>query len=248
MTKDTMILIAAEWIGVIALGMLAGLSPQIQKTKPLQFLFPRREASVTFSLNAAIFIFAIFLYKYFFTAIAEFAVIDSEVLMQRIILDICALLVFGAALIFRKQPVRSALWGKDGLRPNLQFGLLLVAMTIFLRGKIFSITNGVDSGEAVALGQLLVIALCEVTIFFGFSQPRLSSRFGSNIGWLSPLDYLHSASDPPALHGAAGPIAVYQVLMAIGQGLILGWISQKSRHVLGAAFYLTLSQWLFLIK
>ncbi len=169
--------------------------------------------------------------------------------MQRIILDICALLVFGAALIFRKQPVRSALWGKDGLRPNLQFGLLLVAMTIFLRGKIFSITNGVDSGEAVALGQLLVIALCEVTIFFGFSQPRLSSRFGSNIGWfISAGLFALWQVIPLALHGAAGPIAVYQVLMAIGQGLILGWISQKSRHVLGAAFYLTLSQWLFLIK
>jgi membrane protease YdiL (CAAX protease family) len=249
MTTDTMLLIPAEWIGVIALGMLVGISPQIQKIKPLQFLFPRREASVTFSLNASIFIFSIFLFKYYFTASGEFGAYDPEVGLQRIILDIFALLVFGVALFYRKQPIRSALWGKDGMRPNLQFGLLIAALIIFLRAKIFAITNGVEPSEGVALAQLLIIAICEITIFFGFSQPRLISRFGGKIGWfISAALFALWQIIPLALHGTSGQAAIYLVLLAIGQGLILGWITQKSRHVLAPIIYLTLSQWLFLIK
>jgi membrane protease YdiL (CAAX protease family) len=249
MTTDTILLLAAEWIGVIALGMLVGISPQIQKIRPLQFLFPRREVSVTFSLNAAIFIFSIFLYKYFFTTSWEIGVNNPEAGWQRIILDISALLVFGAALIFRKQSLRSTLWGMEGLRPNFQFGLLIAALIIFLRAKIFAITNGVETAEGIALLQLLIIAACEVTIFFGYSQPRLISRFGTNIGWfISAALFALWQIIPLALHGMTGQAALFQIILAVGQGLILGWITQKSRHVLAPAIYLTLSQWLFLIK
>ncbi len=88
MTNDTLLLIAAEWIGIIALGMLAGISPKLQKVRPLQFLYPHREASVAFSLNIAVFIFSIFLYKYYFTATSEFAILNQDVLMQRMVLDV----------------------------------------------------------------------------------------------------------------------------------------------------------------
>jgi membrane protease YdiL (CAAX protease family) len=249
MTTNTMLLIAAEWIGVIALGMLAVLSPQLQKIRPLQFLFPRREASVTFALNAAIFIFGIILYKYFFTTSTDITMINLEAGWQRIILDVTALLVLLAALLFRKQPIRSALWSKEGLKSGLQYGLLIAALIIFLRAKISAITNGVESMEGMALLQLLIIALCEVTIFFGYSQPRLSSRFGNNIGWLiSAALFALWQIIPLALHGASGQAAISQVVLAIGYGAILGWITQKGRHVLGPAIYLALSQWLFLIK
>lgn len=249
MTTNTMLLIAAEWIGVVALGMLAGLSPQQQKIRPLQFLFPHREVLVTSALNAAMFIFGIILYRYFFTASTNLAEINLEAGWQRIILDFTALLVFLAALLSRKQPVRSALWSREGIKSGLQFGLLIAALIIFLRAKISAITNGIETVEGLAFLQLLIIALCEVTIFFGYSQPRLSSRFGGNIGWLiSALLFALWQIIPLALHGVSGQTAIFQIILAVGQGAILGWITQKSRHVLAPAIYLALSQWLFLIK
>lgn len=249
METDSILLIAAEWIGVAAVGMLAGLSPQLQKVRPLQFLFPRREASVTFSTNAILFIFSIFLYWRYFTAASVPGLINPEVLWQRIVLDVLTLAAFGAALFTRKQPLRSALWGKDALRPNIQFGLLLAVLVIFLRGKIFAIINGVDADEGLAFLQLLIISTCEITAFFGYSQPRLSSRFGENIGWMiSAVLFALWQIIPLALHGATGQAALFQVGLAVGHGLILGWITRKSRHVLAPILYLTLSQWLFLIK
>jgi membrane protease YdiL (CAAX protease family) len=249
MDNTTLLLVASEWIGVIALGMLVGLSPAVQKIKPLQFLFPRREASVTFSLNAALFIFSIIVYKYFFTAVGEITTFNLEAGIQRIILDVIGLAVVAAAIVYRKQPFRSALWGKEGLRSNLTLGLLLVALTLFLRSKIIAITNGVSSTEGLALIELFVIALCEVTIFFGYSQPRFSSRFGPTAGWLisAGLFTLWQVI-PLALHGGTWQTSIYQVGLAVGEGLILGFITSKSKHALAPAIYLALSQWLFLIQ
>jgi membrane protease YdiL (CAAX protease family) len=249
MEIDTILLVAAEWIGVVAVGMLAGLSPQLQKIRPLQFLFPRREASVTFSTNAILFVFAIFLYWRFFTAASEPGVLSPDVLWQRIILDIISLAAFGASLITRKQPIRSALWGKDAIKPNIQFGLLLVLLVVFLRGRVFAIINGVSPVEGFALVQLVIIAACEVSIFFGYSQPRLIARFGENIGWIiSSLLYALWQIIPLALHGTSGQAAVFEIGLAVGEGLILGWLTRKSRHVLAPIAYLAMSQWLFLIK
>jgi hypothetical protein len=249
MDKTTLLLVASEWIGVIALGMLVGLSPAVQKIKPLQFLFPRREVSVTFSLNAALFIFGIIVYKYFFTASSEIMVFNPEAGIQRIILDVIGLAVIAAALIYRKQPFRSALWGKDGLRSSLTLALLLAALTLFLRSKIIAITNGISPEEGLALLELLVIALCEVTIFFGYSQPRFSSRFGPTAGWLisAGLFALWQVI-PLALHGGNWQTGIYPIGLAIGEGLILGFITGKSKHALAPAIYLALSQWLFLIQ
>ncbi len=249
MTTETLIQLAAEWIGVISLGMLAGISPQIKKIRPLQFLFPRREASVTFALSAALFIFSIFVYTTFFPASINLSTWDIEAGWQRVILDATALAVIAVALIMRKQPVRSALWGKDGLRPGFQFGLLVAALIIFLRSKILTITNGVEAVEGIALGQLLLIALCEVTVFFGYSQPRLSSRFGETAGWLISAGlYALWQIIPLALHGASWSGSLFQIVLSVGHGLITAWITRKGRHNLAPAIYLALSQWLFLIK
>jgi hypothetical protein len=249
MDKNTLLLVASEWIGVVALGMLVGLSPAVRKIKPLQFLFPRREASVTFSLNAALFIFSIIVYKYFFTAASEIASFNSEAGMQRIILDVMSLAVIFAALRYRKQPFRSALWGKEGLRSSMTLGLLLAALTLFLRSKITAITNGVSPEEGLALLELLVLALCEVTIFFGFSQPRISSRFGPTAGWLISAGLFALWQIVPlALHGATWQTGLYPIGLALGEGLILGFLTQQSKHALAPAIYLALSQWLFLIQ
>ncbi len=249
MNTDTLILTFAEWIGVIALGMLAALSPKLQKARPLQFLYPHREASITFSMNIAVFVFSLLVFKYFFTSVTEFTTLDQNVLSQKMILDLIVLLVFGVALIFRKQPLRSALWGKEALRGNLEYALLITALVIFLRGKIFTLINGIETAEGIALLTLLVIGICEVTVFFGFSQPRLISRFGEKTGWMmAALLFALWQIIPLALHGIALQTAIFPILYAVGTGIVLGWTTIKSRHVLAPAVYLALSYWLFLIK
>lgn len=249
MTTETFIQLAAEWIGVISLGLLAGISPQVKKIRPLQFLFPRREASVTFALSAALFVFSIFVYTAFFPASIDLTTWNIDAGWQRVILDATALAVIAAALIMRKQPIRSALWGKDGLRSGFQFGLLIAALIIFLRSKISAITNGVEAVEGIALGQLLIIALSEVTVFFGYAQPRLSSRFGETAGWfISAGLFALWQIIPLPLHGASWSDSLFQIVLAIGYGLITAWITRKGRHNLAPAIYLALSQWLFLIK
>jgi membrane protease YdiL (CAAX protease family) len=88
-------------------------------------------------------------------------------------------------------------------------------MIIFIRAKISAITNGVESIEGLALLQFLMISLCETTFFFGYSQPRLSSRFGPTTGWLiSAAFFTLWQVIPLSLHGAFGQDAIYQVLLA----------------------------------
>lgn len=249
MNSDTLILTAAEWIGIIALGMLAGLSPKLQKVKPLQFLYPHREASVTFSVNIAVFVFSLLIFKFFFTSAAGFITLDQDVLSQRLILDIIVLFVFGFALITRKQPLRSALWGKEALRGNLEYSILILALVIFLRGKIFTLMNGVSTDEGIALLKLLAIGLCEVSIFFGYSMPRLISRFGTKTGWaIAAFLYALWQIIPMAVHGITWENALFPILYAVGSGIVLGWTTLKSRHVLAPAVFIALSQWLFLIQ
>ena len=249
MNTDTLILTAAEWIGIIALGMLAGLSPKLRNVRPLQFLFPHREASVTFSINIAAFVFSLLIYKYFFTEVTAFTTLNQEVLSQRLILDVIVLTVFGITLVIRKQPLRSALWGKEALRGNLEYALLIAALVIFLRGKIYTIIDGIEMAEGLALLQLLAIGLCEVSFFFGYSMPRLISRFGTRTGWVMAA-FLFSLWQiiPMAVHGVVWQTAIFPILYFIGSGIVLGWTTIKSRHVLAPAVFIALSQWLFLIQ
>ena len=48
----------SEWLGVVAVVMIAAISPLLKKVKPITFRYARREATYALSLFAIIYIIA----------------------------------------------------------------------------------------------------------------------------------------------------------------------------------------------
>jgi len=220
---------------VIAVIWLAQLSKGF-KPEPLGFRYPRREGYVSLGLFALVLVFAFF----FYTSVARPAD-PTGLLWQRLTVAGISALPFILALLVRRQPPRSAGWGRAMLGPSFRLGLALAFLTIFLRGKIFSLINGVSSAELYALLAWASISLVEESIFRGYLQLRLSSWLGDRWGWLASAA-LFVVWQAPYLMANPANLLVSLGLAAV-QGLILGWLARKSGHVLAGAIYRVISEW-----
>jgi membrane protease YdiL (CAAX protease family) len=225
----------SEWLGVIAVTWLAGLSPRF-KPKPLGFKYPRREGIISLSLFT-IFLAGAFL---FMNRIPPAENILGT-LWQHLALAAAALSIIALALFGRGQPLRSVLWGREMFAPGIRLGLALAALTIFLQGKIMTLVDGVSAEEGYALVAWVGITLAEETIFRGYIQPRLSTWIGVRWGWLATAAMFVMWQLPSALQGAN----LWQVLaLALIQGLILGWLAHRSGHLIAPWLYRIISEWL----
>ncbi|NPV57247.1 MAG: CPBP family intramembrane metalloprotease [Anaerolineae bacterium] len=231
----------AEWLGVIAVCMILGT---VERLKPQQvgYRYPQREAVIALSLFAAIFLINIL----FFSGQLRLplAVNPSETsssLQQRLVMALVAAAVFLLALVVRRQPPRSAGF-TDRTNAGMRLGLVLVFLTIFLRGAIFKLTNGLNAGEMSALGIWLVIALAEETVFRGYIQSRLEWFAKPLWGWLITSGLFVLWQLPRLLLDPAG--LWLGLAFAAVQGLLLGWIMKRSGHVLAPALYRAVSEWL----
>lgn len=229
----------SEWLGIVAVAMLAGTSARFLY-RPIVFRYARREVVVTFSLFALVLVVEFIYYSVGGSS--------QPGLPEHFIFAALSLAPFLLALRVRQQPIRSAGWGKQMLRPSLLLGLGLGLLSLFLRGKIFTIMHGISSTQAAALLFWLGISLAEETIFRGYIRLRLVSAFGQ---WpaiiISAL--LFTMWQIPMLlvtHLPIGTVSV-SLVYALGQGLLLGFIAQKSQNVLAPALYRAFSQWLLLL-
>jgi len=229
------LLYLSEWLGVIAVIWLVQLSKSF-KPQPLGFRYPRREGYVSLGLFALLLVFAFF----FFTSVAKPAD-PIGLLWQRLAVAGISALPFILALLVRGQPPRSAGWGRAMLGSSFRVGLALAFLTIFLRGKIYSLINGVSSAEMYALLAWVGISLVEESIFRGYLQLRLSSWLGDRWGWLASAG-LFVVWQVPRLMANPANLLVNLGLAAV-QGLILGWLVRKSGHVLAGALYRAISEW-----
>jgi len=242
--RNTLILLIAEYLGVIAVVVLAGLSPRL-RPRPLKFVYPRREGIVSLTLFLVILTFAWFMQ----TGALGFQLVsagDSIGESQRhLILSAVALLPFLAALIVRRQPLLSTGWSRAMLGPSFRLGLALAFLTIFLRGKVFALLGGISQEKAILLCLGLATCLLEETIFRGFLQPRLMAWVGIWPGWAltailftvwSAVLWVGSSDNLPVVLG-----------LALARGLLLGWVARRSGHVLGGAMYRAVSDWCFLL-
>lgn len=236
----------SEWLGVIAVVMIAGVSPLLKKIRLLDFRYPQREANFAFSMFALINVFA---YLYFSNPIFSFLRAASSnfaggEVAQRMLLAVICLLPFIVALIARGQPLKSVGWGRENLRAGLTVGLMLGILTIFLRGKFLTILAGITPQQASMLLVYLILAFAEETIFRGYIQPRLQSRIGQRWGWLATAALFTLWQLPGRIYIL--PFVSYWPVLVISliQGLILGWIMQKSGHVLAPMLYRALSAWM----
>ncbi len=153
---------------------------------------------------------------------------------------------FALALAARRQPLRSAGWNRTGLGMALRLTVALVFLTIFLRGKIYALLNGITADEGLTLLIWIGISLAEESIFRGYLQLRQADRVGPPYAWILTA-LLYTLWQIPRLMCEPSMLLLYLGL-ALGQGLVLGWVMHKSGHVLAPALYRAVSEWLFLVS
>lgn len=238
MSRNELILLAAEILGVVAVVMLLGLSPRVRARREVKFIYPRREG--LFALAGFAVILAL--------AVIYHAGSSRAGLPDDLILAGLSALPFGAFLLLRRQPLRSAGWGRANLSLGLQFGLVLAILALFIHNRIGAILGGLSGAQISALLYGLAICLLEESIFRGYMQPRLSAWLGDLPGW-ALCAALFALWRLPALLAAGGNfLSVLPNLgLAFVQGLVLGYIQRKSGSVLAPGLYRAVSTWASLL-
>lgn len=233
-----------EWLGAVAVLMLASLSPRF-KRPPLVFKYARRDG--LFALG----VFGIALVAAVAFALADLRALTSlfgvglQPLTARLVLALLCLLPAVGLLLQRQQPWRSAGWNRAMQMPALQLGLALGFLAIFLRGKFNSLFTGMGTDALNALWMWLVIALAEETLFRGYIQLRLTTWWGARWGWLGTAGLFLLWQLPRWLMQPAQlPV---NLLIGAAQALLCGWIMRQSGHVAASALYRAISEWLFFI-
>ncbi len=231
-----LLLFISEWLGVVAVTWIASLSPRL-KPKPIEFRYPRREGIISFSLFVFILIGSFLVFQRL--PAPEDAV---AALWQRAAVAGVVLVIFLVAMLSRTQPLLSLGWRRERWGPLLRLSLALVFLTIFLRGKVAGIINGVSQEEGYAFFAWLGIALAEESVFRGYIQLRLSSWLGNRWGWVASAVLFTLYNIPRyILLPAELPLRLGICLV---QGLVLGWLMKKTLHTLPVFIYRVLSEWM----
>lgn len=238
-----------EWMGAIAVVMIAGTSPLLKSIRRIDFRFPRREATFALSVFALSYLVA---FQYFGNPIFQFMLDFSKILpggelAQRTLLAVVCLVFFLLATFLRGQPLKSIGWGKANFKPGLTLGLLLVIIAIVLRGKFTTLLQGVSSEQGGLLLACLLLALAEETIFRGYIQLRLNSFLGSTWGWLATAALYLLWQLPGRLWVLPFAQLWPPLVVALVQALLFGWIMRKSGHVVTTVLFRAAAAWLLFI-
>jgi len=103
------IALASEMIGAVAVTMLLTLSPKYKQTPALGFRYPRREGVLSLVLFAGLFLLSFFIYRGQMEVVKilpESIPASLDDLYQRAVVSVVGLLIFIAALAYRRQPAR----------------------------------------------------------------------------------------------------------------------------------------------
>ncbi len=239
----------SEWLGVLAVVMIAGTAPAFKRVRRIEFRYPRREAIYALSLYALAYLAA---FQFFSATFLDFLKNLSQYftggeLAQRMVLAVVCLIPFLLALILRGQPLKSIGWGKTNLKIGAIAGVLVMLVTLFLRGKFSALLGGVSSEKASLLLVWTLLAVAEETIFRGYIQLRLDSFLGSKWGWLATV-VLYLLWQLPGRVTFMPLAELWPVmLIALVQALLLGFMMRKSGHVLTPILYRIAAGWLLLI-
>ena len=239
----------SEWLGVIAVVMIAAISPLLKKIKPIIFRFARREATYALTLFLVIYILA---FQYYsgpiFKFLRDFAgVFPGGEVAQRMFLAAICLIPFVLAVLLRGQPFFSMGWQKENLRAGLLVGLLSIVVVLFLRGKFLPLLKGISPEQAGLLPVWLIYAFAEEMIFRGYIQFRLDSFLGPKWGWLAAAGLFILWQLPGRLWLFPAAQLWQPILAAAIQGLICGWMMKKTGHVTAPALFRAFSGWIALI-
>lgn len=235
-----------EWLGAVAASWLLSISPRLQ-VPPVAFKYARRDGLIALSLYALILVFAFIYYAInpsLLPTVVTLAPAPVNPTTQNLFLAAVCLAVIGMALVTRHQPILSIGWKPSLISPGLQMGVAVALLTIFLRNRVMDVLSGVSSAGLAALLLALGISLAEETIFRGYIQLRLASWLGRWQGVLL-TSLLFAVWHLPAWLGHL-PTPTILILsgLTLGQGLVLGWMMEKSHSVVAPALYRAVSIWM----
>ncbi len=249
MTTPEIIALLSQYLGVIAVTMLVTLNPRFKQHTPITFLFPKREAAAALIVTAGVFIIGFFIFSSP-TPVPYVPLTDSiptlDAAKQQLLAAGAGVFLVAAALTYRRQPIRSTGWNRALLMPALQLGLAIIMIVIFLSGKLTVLMDGISEDQSNALWIITLMALAEETVFRGYIQPRLESRWGKIAGWLL-ASVLFALWQIPRLLGEPVNTILIGVGLGLAEGLLAGWMMQKSQHVLAPGLYRAIAGWLMFI-
>lgn len=242
---DGLLPLLPEWLGAVAVLMLATLSPRF-KRPPLVFKYARRDGMLALSGFAIIMVLAFIFSQVNIGAITAPFSQNLRGLANRMLLALVCAVPFIAALLVRKQPWRSIGWNRAMQMPALQLGFALAFMTIFLRGKFNSLFTGMNADAVNALWMWLVTVLAEETIFRGYLQLRFTTWWGQRAAWLGTAGLFLLWQLPRWV--ASPDTLVFNLVVGAVQALLCGWIMRQSGHVAASTLYRAVSEWLLFLK
>ncbi|MHB0923760.1 MAG: CPBP family intramembrane glutamic endopeptidase [Bellilinea sp.] len=249
MSVTGIIALLSEVLGAIAVTMLMTLNPRFKQHRPITFLFPKRESMAAAIVAVGVFVIGFFIFRdptpAPFTRLTE-STPTLEAAIQHLTAAGAGVLLVVIALMYRRQPLRSAGWNRSLFMPALQIGIGIIMLTVFLSGKLSLLMDGISQDESTALPVITLLALAEETIFRGYIQPRFESRIGKIPGWLL-TSVLFALWQIPRLLGEPTQTILIGVGLGLVQGLLAGWMMQKSHHVLAPGIYRAISEWLVFI-
>lgn len=253
---NNLVAFIAEFAGVVAVTMILGLSPAFRR-RPLIFQFQRREVVVSLSLLALVMLG-------WWTVAGRLAFLANPLLVGPFVAaPRTGLLAFGlaelrlqailaaflaapfvAALVVRRQPLLSVGLARRLLRPSLYLGVALALMSIFLRGKIYSILNGLTTPAAYALLAAVLVGLAEEFVFRGFIQLRLSGAWGDVWGWLASAGLFVAWRVLVGLLAGAGLASLGLTLIYLAAfSLAQGYIMRRCNHIAALALFHAIHLW-----
>ncbi len=235
----------AEWLGVLGVVWLAGISPAF-KPPPVGFKYPRREGLVALALFAVVFVFGLLQWAGWLRPILTSDNPAMQTIMARLNLAVLGLLPFIAALLSRRQPLRSAIGGRVMLGANVRLGLALMFLSLFLRGKFSAVMDGVTPDEGTMFLVSAVICLAEEFIFRGYIQLRMRSWLGEGRGWIATAGLFILYQLP--FWAADGQQVLLNLALSVAQALVLCLVAQRSKHILAPVLYRVMSEWLFYVS
>jgi membrane protease YdiL (CAAX protease family) len=244
------IIFVTEWLGVVAVAWLLGLSRRFQKPQ-IGFLYARRDGIIALSLSAVIIIFSYFYYTSIklpqFPQPLRITPAPIHDLLQALILAVFCIAPFIVAMLVREQPIRSIGWNPALITPGLQMGVAMAILTIFLRNRVMNVLGGLATPFLSSLPIALGIALLEETIFRGYVQLRLVWWLGAWPGMVLSA-VLFTLWHLPAWLNTIPPQTIYYLCgLTFAQGLVLGWVMRKSGTVVAPALYRAISIWVSLL-
>ena len=266
--------ILIEWMGVIAVTMILGMSRAFHR-RPLIFKYPRREGLVATALFVILIggLALVFTIPSLVPTVLQSSTFlqlpgrwlasgmslgilpagstqySQDDLIRQVIISGLSLAPFALVLLVRQQPLLSTGLGQQTMRGSITLGIALGFLSIFLRGKIYSLINSIGAAQVNYLIAMAAVGFAEEVIFRGFIQLRLVAWLGARWGWiLTAVAFaLYHIPSRLLIEHVSLPLLGFSLIMPLLFGLLQGWIMQKTGNIAGLAIYHAVHNWLVIL-